>query len=120
MTNWSNESMRERRSKSWQDDVELILLEAELRELHDDFLNTLQLMVEAFLDQGLDLHAEFIVENFIQPMAEMKYYRVLVNVRKFNRQYNNFQTYSLLFADSLRRLARYQMILNKARRSRRG
>lgn len=112
--------MRERRSNSWQDDVELILLETELRELHDDVLNTLQLMVESFLEQGLDLHAEFIVENFIQPMTEMKYHRVLVNVRKFNRQYNNFQTYSLLFADSLRRLARYQMILNKARRSRRG
>ncbi len=112
--------MRERRSNSWQDDVELVLLDAELRELHDDVLNTLELMVEAFLDQGLDLHAEFIVENFIRPMAEMKYHRVLVNVRKFNRQYNNFQTYSLLFVDSLRRLARYKMRLDRARRSRRG
>ncbi|MDE2785955.1 MAG: hypothetical protein OXL37_04760 [Chloroflexota bacterium] len=112
--------MRARRSNSWQDDVELILLETELRELHDDVLNTLQLMVEGFLEQGLELHAEFIVENFIQPMAEMKYHRVLVNVRKFNRQYNNFQTYSLLFVESLRRLARYKMRLNKARRGRRG
>ena len=112
--------MRERRGNSWQDDVELILLETELRELHDDVLNTLQLMVESFLEQGLDLHAEFIVESFIQPMAEMKYHKVLVNVRKFNRQYNNFQSYSLLFADSLRRLARYKMRLDKARRARRG
>lgn len=112
--------MRERRSNSWQDDIELILLETELRELHDDVLNTLQLMVESFLEQGLDLHAEFIVENFIQPMAEMKYHKVLVNVRKFNRQYNNFQSYSLLFADSLRRLARYKMRLDKARRAKRG
>ena len=112
--------MRERRSNSWQDDVELVLLDAELRELHDDVLNTLELMAEQFLDQGLDLHAEFIVENFIQPMAEMKYHRVLVIVCKFNRQYNNFQTYSLLFVDSLRRLARYKMRLDRARRSRRG
>ena len=112
--------MRERRSNSWQDDVELVLLDAELRELHDDVLNTLELMAEEFLDQGLDLHAEFIVENFIQPMAEMKYHRVLVNVRRFNRQYNNFQTYSLLFVDSLRRLARYKILLDRAKRSRRG
>ena len=112
--------MRERRSNSWQDDIELILLEAELGELHDDVLNTLQLMVEMFSDQGLHRHAEFIVEQFIEPMAEMNYHRVLVNVRKFNRQYNNFQDYSLLFVDSLRRLARYKMRLDKARRSRRG
>lgn len=112
--------MRERRSDRWQDDIELILLETELGELHDDVLSTLHFMVETFTDQGLDLHAEFIVENFIQPMAEMKYHLVLVNVRKFNRQYNNFQTYSLLFADSLRRLARYKMRLDRARRSRRG
>ena len=112
--------MSERRSNSWQDDIELILLETELRELHDDVLNTLQLMVEAFLDQGLDLHAEFIVQQFIEPMAEMKYHRALVNVRNFNRRYNNFQSYSLLFVESLRRLARYKMQLDKARRSRRG
>ena len=112
--------MRERRSNSWQDDIELILLETELGELHDDVLSTLQFMVEMFSDQGLDLHAEFIVEHLIEPMTRMNYHRVLVNVRRFNRQYNNFQTYSLLFVDSLRRLARYKMRLDKARRSRSG
>ena len=112
--------MREKRSNSWQDDIDLILLETELGELHDDVLGTLQFMVEMFSDQGLYRHAEFIVEHFIEPMAEMNYHRVLVNVRKFNRQYNNFQSYSLLFVDSLRRLARYKMQLDKARRSRRG
>ena len=112
--------MRERRSNSWQDDIELILLETELDELHDDVLSTLQFMVEMFSDQRLDLHAEFIVEHFIEPMTQMNYHRVLVNVRRFNRQYNNFQTYSLLFVDSLRRLARYKMRLDRARRSRRG
>ena len=89
--------MRERRSNRWQDDIEFILLDAELRELHDDVLSTLQLMVETFLGQGLNRHAEFIVEAFIEPFEERKYHRVLVNVREFNRQYNNFQNlYSIV------------------------
>ena len=111
--------MRARRHESWLEDVDAILLEAELAELHDDVLNTLHLMAETFADQEFYLHAEFILDNFIMPMEERRYHRVLVNVREFNRRYNNFQTYTLLFVDSLRRLARYKMRLNKSRRSRR-
>ena len=151
--------MRARRHERWLEDVDAILLEAELAELHDDVLNTLLLMAETFADQEFYLHAEFVLDHFITPMEEValqfrwfsfvgatgrspyrignvvlgesnhlkrnatteerRYHRVLVNVREFNRRYNNFQTYTLLFADSLRRLARYKMRLDKSRRSRR-
>ena len=111
--------MRARRHERWLEDVDAILLEAELAELHDDVLNTLLLMAETFADQEFYLHAEFVLDHFITPMEERRYHRVLVNVREFNRRYNNFQTYTLLFADSLRRLARYKMRLDKSRHSRR-
>ena len=101
------------------DDVDAILLEAELAELHDDVLNMLHLMAEMFSEQEFYLHAEFVLDNFITPMAERRYHRVFVNVWEFNRRYNNFQTHTLLFVDSLRRLARYRVGLNRSKRSRR-
>ena len=106
--------MRESRHKNWQDDIESILLADELAERHDEVLQTLYLMLEYFEEQGFDGHAEFVGDKFIGPMEQYKYHRVLVNVRNFNRRYNQFQTYTLLFVETVRRLARYRMDLEKS------
>ena len=63
--------MRARRHERWLEDVDAILLEAELAELHDDVLNTLLLMAETFADQEFYLHAEFVLDHFITFMEEV-------------------------------------------------